>query len=60
MSPIPTTITQSSTGLWSFDLAGRFYRVGYLSKWAAVSAARDFACNIFGRGVVFHDTPSPV
>lgn len=55
MMPIPTTITQSSTGLWSFDLAGRMYRVGYLSKWAAVSAARGFALNVFGRGCTFSD-----
>ncbi len=55
MRAIPTTIRQSSTGLWSFELAGRMYRVGYLSKWAAVAAARDIANAIFGRGCAFTD-----
>ncbi len=58
MFPIPTTIRQSSTGLWSFELTDRMYRVGYLSKWAAVSAARDIAQAIFGRQCQFIDQPT--
>ena len=60
MFPIPTTIRQSSTGLWSFELGDRMYRVGYLTKWHAVAAARDIAAQVFGRACRFTDATLPV